>query len=133
MRSTGACFSLAAKAAFALRLGLGPGQTAYPIYDVKPGEIAGKPGSITRVWPLEGGGPGGGDAFRILYRSTGLNGEPIAVSGAIFIPPGPAPERGRKRVRMALAWMGERFRGVCALGLRTLAHAIVREAASSRF
>ena len=95
MRSTGACFSLAAKAAFALRLGLGPSQTAYAIYDVKPGEIAGKPGSITRVSPLEGGGPGGGDAFRILYRSTGLNGEPIAVSGAIFIPPGPAPERGR--------------------------------------
>ena len=49
------------------------------------------------MWPLEGGGPGGSDAFRILYRSTGLNGEPSAVSGAIFIPPGPAPERGPQR------------------------------------
>jgi Secretory lipase len=67
---------------------------------VKPGEIAGKRGSIIRVWPLEGGGPGGGDAFRILYRSTGLNGEPIAVSGAIFIPPGPAPALGRH----VIAW-----------------------------
>jgi hypothetical protein len=34
------------------------------------------PGSIIRVWPLEGGGPSGvgSTAFRILYRSTGLNG-----------------------------------------------------------
>jgi hypothetical protein len=46
------------------------------------------------------GARAGGDAFRILYRSTGLNGEPIAVSGAVFIPPGPAPERGRD----VIAW-----------------------------
>jgi dipeptidyl aminopeptidase/acylaminoacyl peptidase len=45
--------------------------------------------------------PGGGDAFRILYRSTGLNGEPIAVSGAIFIPPGPVPEHGRNVIAFA--------------------------------
>src|SRR5512139_879182 len=53
------------------------------------------PGSIIRVWPLEGGGPSGagGTAFRILYRSTGLSGEPIEVSGAIFIPPGPGGGR----------------------------------------
>ena len=100
MPSIGTCYRLAAKAAFALGLGLGPGQTAYAIYDVKPGEVAGKPGSIIRVWPLQGGGPGGGDAFRILYRSTGLNGEPIAVSGAIFIPPGAAPQGGRN----VIAW-----------------------------
>jgi pimeloyl-ACP methyl ester carboxylesterase len=71
-----------------------------PVYDVELGEIAGEPGSIIRVSPLEGGGRGGGDAFRILYRSTGLNGEPTAVSGAIFIPPGPAPELGRD----VIAW-----------------------------
>ena len=58
---------------------------------MKPGETGGKPGSIISVWPLVGGGPGGGDAFRILYRSTGLNGEPIAVWGAIFIPAGERP------------------------------------------
>jgi pimeloyl-ACP methyl ester carboxylesterase len=100
MRSTGACLRLAAKAAFALGLSLGISPEARAVYDVKPGEIRGKSGSIIRVWPLEGGGPGGGDAFRILYRSTGMNGEPIAVSGAIFIPPGPAPERGRN----VIAW-----------------------------
>ncbi|MGD9501933.1 MAG: alpha/beta fold hydrolase [Methyloceanibacter sp.] len=100
MPSIGTCLRLAAKAAFAFGLGLGPAQTAEAAYDVKPGEIGGKPGSIIRVWPLQGGGPGGGDAFRILYRSTGLNGKPIAVSGAIFIPPGNAPQGGRN----VIAW-----------------------------
>jgi pimeloyl-ACP methyl ester carboxylesterase len=75
---------------------------AEAIYDVQPGKASGRPGSIIRVWPLEGGGPSGANstAFRILYRSTGLNGEPIAVSGAIFIPPGPAPAGGRN----VIAW-----------------------------
>ncbi len=91
---------LAAKTALVFCLGLGLWQQAYALYDVKPDEIPGKPGSIIRVLPLEGGGPGGGGAFRILYRSTGLNGEPIAVSGAIFIPPGAAPQDGRN----VIAW-----------------------------
>ena len=55
-----------------------------------------KPGSILRVWPLVGGSPDGGEAFRILYRSTGLKGEPIAVSGAIYIPAGKPPAGGRR-------------------------------------
>jgi acetyl esterase/lipase len=80
-------------------LGLG-GDSAEALYDVEPGEIAGKPGSIIRVWPLESGGPGNSDAFRFLYRSTGLKGEPIPVSGAIFIPSGPAPAGGRN----VIAW-----------------------------
>jgi acetyl esterase/lipase len=62
---------------------------------------ADKPGAILRVWPLLGGGPGGGDAFRILYRSTGLNGEPISVSAAIFIPPGAPPAGGRNVIAYA--------------------------------
>ena len=36
-----------------------------------------KPGVILRVWPLIGGSPDGGKAFRILYQSRGLKGEPI--------------------------------------------------------
>jgi len=39
-------------------------------------------------------------AFRILYHSIGLNGEPLAVTGAVFIPAGPAPAGGRN----VLAW-----------------------------
>jgi hypothetical protein len=89
-------------AVLSVGLGVALPQSASALYDVTPGEIPGKPGSIIRVWPLEGGGPMGGNAnaFRILYRSTGLSGEPIAVSGAVFIPTGPAPAGGRN----VLAW-----------------------------
>ncbi len=86
-------------AAVALFLGLG-GDAAEALYDVGPGEIHGKPGTLIRVWPLESGGPGDSDAFRFLYRSTGLKGETIPVSGAIFIPSGPAPAGGRN----VIAW-----------------------------
>lgn len=58
------------------------------------------PGGIIRVWPLDGGGPGGADAFRVLYRSTGLEGEPIEVTGAIFVPKSPPPQEGRP----VIAW-----------------------------
>ena len=60
-----------------------------------PEAQAKKPGSILRVWPLIGGSPDAGEAFRILYQSTGLKGQPIQVSGAIYIPPGKAPPGGR--------------------------------------
>jgi acetyl esterase/lipase len=90
----------AAKAAFTVFLTLG-GEPAEALYDVKPGEIPGNPGTIIRVWPLESGGPGNSEAFRFLYRSTGLKGEPIPVSGAIFIPSGPAPADGRHIIAWA--------------------------------
>jgi acetyl esterase/lipase len=90
----------AATGAFAVFLSFG-GAWAEALYDVKPGEIPGKPGTIIRVWPLESGGPGNSDAFHFLYRSTGLNGESIPVSGAIFIPSGPAPADGRNIIAWA--------------------------------
>jgi hypothetical protein len=72
---------------------------AKALYDVQPGEASRRqPGSIIRIWPLEGAS---GTAFRILYRSTSPSGEPIAVSGAIFIPPGPAPADGRDIITWA--------------------------------
>jgi acetyl esterase/lipase len=36
----------------------------------------------------------GATAYRVLYRSTGLNGEPIAVSGTVIVPAGPKPPGG---------------------------------------
>ena len=90
---------LAASGAFAVFLSLG-GDPAEALYDVNPGEIHGKPGTIIRVWPLLSGGPGNSDAFRFLYRSTGPKGETIPVSGAIFIPSGLAPAGGRN----VIAW-----------------------------
>ena len=86
-------------------MSFGGGDAANALYDVSPGEIPGKPGSIIRVWPLEGGGPGmgggGGEAFRILYRSTDPSGRPIPVSGAIYIPGGAAPAGGRNIIAWA--------------------------------
>ena len=88
-----ACLRLAAAGILAAFLSLGAGGAAKALYDVEPSEIPGKPGSIIRIWPLEGGGPGmggNGEAFRILYRSTDASGRPIPVSGAIYIPSWPS-------------------------------------------
>ena len=90
---------LAAGTAFAVFLSFGADRTE-ALYDVGTNEIPGKSGTLIRVWPLKGGGPGNSDAFRFLYRSTGPKGETIPVSGAIFIPDGPAPAGGRN----VIAW-----------------------------
>lgn len=71
-------------------------------YNVSKEELNGPPGTVIRIWAP----PVGWDVphmrtFRILYRSRGLNGEPIAVSGAIFFPPEPAPSGGRPIVAWA--------------------------------
>ena len=95
---------LATTGILAAFLSLGAGGAAHALYDVSPAEVPGKPGSIIRIWPLEGGGPGMGgmgDAFRILYRSTDPSGRPIPVSGAIYIPNGPAPAGGRNIIAWA--------------------------------
>ena len=63
-------------------------------YDVVPGELAGRPGSIIRAEVIDIGTPGS-SAFRILYRSTGLDGKPIAVSGVVIRPEGHTPPGGR--------------------------------------
>lgn len=90
MRKIGRCLGFTIKVLAICFLGLGFGGKA----------LANPPGTILNVWPLTGGGPGGGDAFRILYSSTGLNGEPIEVSAAIFIPAGEPPAGGRN----VIAW-----------------------------
>jgi len=65
---------------------------AVTLGDVSEAEIQNaKPGEIIRVWPQVGGAPQNAKAYRILYRSTGIKGEPIPVTGAIFIPQGDAP------------------------------------------
>ncbi len=70
--------------------------------DVSESEIRNaKPGQIIRIWPQKGGTQPNAKAYRILYRSTGLNGEPIPVSGAIIIPDGKAPPGGRPVVAWA--------------------------------
>lgn len=61
---------------------------------------AGAPGTLIRTSPMAGA-PSRSSAFRILYRSVGLLGEPIAVSGVILVPDGPAPAGGRPVVAWA--------------------------------
>jgi acetyl esterase/lipase len=64
-----------------------------------PALAANAPGSLIGVEVMPGA-PGGAVAYRVLYNSTGLSGEPIPVSGVIIVPDGPAPAEGRP----ILAW-----------------------------
>ncbi len=62
-------------------------------YNPPAGEIAGTAGSIIRMEPMRDSWFGA-RTVRVLYRSTGLKGEPIAVSGAVIVPAGPPPPDG---------------------------------------
>jgi acetyl esterase/lipase len=73
-------------------------QTAFYAYTAA--EAIGQPGSIIRIESMEGA-PLGANAYRILYRSTGLGDEPIAVSGVVVVPAGDPPKEGRPIVAWA--------------------------------
>jgi acetyl esterase/lipase len=73
----------------------GPGALAQSsFYRAPPQDIAGRPGTLIRQEPLGLNAPFGASLVRVLYRSTGLHDEPIPVSGAVIIPPGPMPPQG---------------------------------------
>jgi pimeloyl-ACP methyl ester carboxylesterase len=93
------CFgAILGAAALALSVARADAQT--PFYHAPVTEIAGAPGTLIRSEPM-GFAPAGAQAYRVLYRSTGMRGEPIAVSGVIIVPPGPAPAGGRPIVAWA--------------------------------
>lgn len=77
-----------------------PADAQPSFYIASRDEIAGPPGSLIRVETMVGA-PGGASTWRVLYRSTGLKGEPIAVSGVVIVPPGPAPAGGRPIIAWA--------------------------------
>jgi hypothetical protein len=56
-------------------------------------------GALIRSEPLDGA-PDGAAAYRVLYKSQGLQGEPIAVSGVVIIPGGPPPANGPSNRRV---------------------------------
>jgi acetyl esterase/lipase len=62
--------------------------------------LAGPAGSLIQREALPGA-PDGAAAYRILYRSTGLNNEPIMVSGDIIVPQRTPPPAGRPIVAWA--------------------------------
>ena len=75
----------AAALCLAVAFGLAAPAAADDFYDATPAELAGPAGSLIRVEgmniPLTDG-----HAYRILYRSTGLDGKTIAVSGLVIVP-----------------------------------------------
>ena len=78
----------------------GSAEAQTPFYQALPDEVAGRPGTLIRQEPMLGA-PDGAAAYRVLYRSTNPEGEPIAVSGVVIVPSGPAPEGGRPIVAWA--------------------------------
>jgi acetyl esterase/lipase len=90
-------FAFAVGVAFLPFVGAGASaQSAF--YQATAQEIAGPPGTVIRQQPMPFRG---GNAYRVLYRSTGLHDEPIAVSGVVIVPPGPPPPGGRPIVAWA--------------------------------
>lgn len=79
----------------------GPARAQFDFYTASPDEIAkGRPGTVIRTDTLNGT-PDGATAYRMLYRSVGLDGNPIAVSGVAIVPSGPVPPGGRPIVAWA--------------------------------
>ncbi|RVU15452.1 alpha/beta fold hydrolase [Methylobacterium oryzihabitans] len=72
---------------------------AQPVPQLRSGART-APGTLLDAQPLANA-PDGTSAYRVLYRSTGLRGEPIAVSGAVIVPAGPIPPGGRPVVAWA--------------------------------
>jgi pimeloyl-ACP methyl ester carboxylesterase len=78
-----------------------PGHAQSRFYDAGTAKItAGPPGSLIR-WQWISGAPERARAYRILYRSTGLRGEPIALSGVVIVPAGAPPPGGRPIIAWA--------------------------------
>jgi hypothetical protein len=92
--------ALAASFGFVLLSTLGSAWAQGAFYQASEQDLVGPPGTIIRQEPMMFA-PAGAAAYRVLYRSTGLHDEPIAVSGIIVVPPGPAPEGGRPIVAWA--------------------------------
>ena len=78
----------------------GPASAQTSFYDAPRSQLAGQPGTVFRQERIEGA-PLGAAAYRTLYRSTGLKGEPIFVSGVIVVPQGNPPPGGRPIVAWA--------------------------------
>lgn len=73
-------------------------QTAF--YRAPPSATAGTPGSLVRQEVIDGA-PLGATAYRVLYRSTGLDDKPILVSGVVIVPQGTPPSGGRPIIAWA--------------------------------
>ncbi len=96
-------------AAFTLHCSSGP--PAPGSFYGTPARGRSEPGRLVRSEPMKGSPPGS-SAWKILYISTGLEGEPIEVSGVVIAPDLPAPIAGRHVVAWAHPTTG--IAGNCA-------------------
>src|ERR1700742_984567 len=79
-------------------VGSASAQTSF--YDAPRSMLAGQPGTLVRQEVIDGA-PLGATAYRVLYRSIGMKGEPIFVSGVVIVPQGDPPPEGRPIVAWA--------------------------------
>lgn len=70
------------------------------LYAQPTGALDGAPGSTVKSQELIGV-PLAARAWRIMYRSTDLRGDPVVVTGVLVVPLGPAPVSGRTVVSWA--------------------------------
>src|SRR5262245_51897824 len=49
-------------------------------------------GTLLRYQPVEGYDVDGATAWRVMYLSESVAGDPIAVTGSVLVPTGPAPD-----------------------------------------
>jgi pimeloyl-ACP methyl ester carboxylesterase len=75
-------------------------QNAFAFYRAPPSTITGPSGTLVRQEVIDGA-PLGATAYRVLYRSTGLDDQPILVSGVVIVPRGDPPPGGRPIVAWA--------------------------------
>lgn len=87
-----------------------PAEQPLSAFYTPPSPIPSRPGQIlrTEALPANLAQPGAGTNLRILYSSTdGLDGAtPIAISGALFLPPGNPPQGGWPLVAWARGTVG---------------------------
>ncbi|MGW4480766.1 lipase family protein [Rhodococcus triatomae] len=70
--------------------------------------VTGPPGSVVEVGPLDPAAmlPGAADGYRVVYRTTDHHGAGRLSSGAVYVPPGPVPDRGWPVVSYAHGTIG---------------------------
>ena len=96
-----ACRKLLLAAAFLSLSGFATTASAQgSFYDAPRSLLQGEPGTLVRQEPIDGA-PLGASAYRVLYRSTGMHGELIFVSGVIVVPQGEPSPGGRPIVAWA--------------------------------
>ncbi|CAN5237696.1 lipase family protein [soil metagenome] len=88
-------------------LGAGVGELPTDVRTVPDPLPEGVPGDLIALAPRRAPDvPPGAQAWDLLYRSEGVEGDAVAVSGRVYAPEGPAPEGGRPVVSWAHGTVG---------------------------